>query len=589
MKRRPSHLAETLLVLLVAASLLASSTGLAQTYPWEHDSTIFHGQWFHETGSTGWFRDSHPTLADINMDGDLEVLAGATDCRLYVLDPHSGQPLPGWPQTLTAPIDSSPAVGDVDGDGRPEIVVGCGVADWWNFPQVMPGALYCFNDDGSLLWRHATDDWWNMSNHDPHPDGKTESICAAPVLADVDEDGVLEIIIGAQDGLLYVINADGVSVMADQSGNVVQEVLNQEGRWFGSIYRRDADGDGRWDEDPYGDQTPYPFGDIVPGFRGVDDDGDGTVDEFLALNVDDDEDSWAVGEPVTNLGLGDEDRWEFPFQCRDSVWPAATVADLNGDGHLEIIQSCDVSGQAPNFGQLFVIDRFANPVPGWGYEEVIEEVDALGNHFSHPGRVWGRLYRASAWNQISVGDVDHDGTPELFFGSNRTLPTQSIPFAGFLHGLNHDGSEIRDGDGDPSTWGVFALTGIDPPGTPGACRETINGSPSIGDLDGDGDLEIVAVGMGPFPGSEIGAYNGQPSAGLYAWHHDGTPVAGFPFAPHDGTGPAVSGTILVDLDGDGDLEIIYTTVGSSIEAFHHTGEPVEGAPVFLLDFQDGGG
>jgi hypothetical protein len=577
-------------ILTVALLGLALAAGArAQDYPWEHGPGIFRAEWFFEIGTSGVFRDSHPVLADVNGDGDLEVVVGATNRFLYVLDPRTGQPIPGWPQELTSPIDSSPAVGDVDGDGLPEIIVGCGVSDWGSFGGQMPGALYCFNHDGSLLWRHATDDWWDMTNHVTEPDGFTEAINSSPVLADVDSDGVLEIVIGAQDALLYVINGDGTTVYGDRDRNIVNVTTNEPGRWFGSVFRRDADNDGRWDEDPYRDQTPYPFGNQVPGFEGVDDDGDGVVDDWPAWVDDDDEDSLQPGDQHSNLNFVDEDRWEWPFQCRDSIWPPATVADLDGDGHLDIIQSADTSVHFPDFGHLYVLDRFADPLPGWGYEEMITGVNGQGVPWSRPGRVWGKSYRASTWNQISVADVDGDGALELFFGSNRTIPNPLIPDGGYLYGLNHDGTEIRDGDSDPESWGPFALTGHGIPGSPAEVRETIVGSPAIGDIDGDGDLEIVAVGNGNFPGTEEGSWTGGRSGGVYAWNHDGSLVPGYPHAPHTGSGAVFSGPSLADIDGDGDLEILYTTVGSAIEVWHHDGTPVDGAPIYLLDFDDGVG
>jgi subtilisin family serine protease len=126
-----------------------------------------------------------PVLNDIDRDGDLEVIvAGANydcsgeGCRIYVFE-SDGQLVPNWPQTTSIYAYSSPAVGDLDGDGNNEIVVSG--PNWADYGEGgLPYLLYVFNSVGDVMWT------WESNNG---------SISSYPVIADVNNDGFNEIVV----------------------------------------------------------------------------------------------------------------------------------------------------------------------------------------------------------------------------------------------------------------------------------------------------------------------------------------------------------------------------------------------------------
>jgi MYXO-CTERM domain-containing protein len=122
---------------------------------------------------------------------------------------------------------------------------------------------------------------------------------------------------------------------------------------------------------------------------------------------------------------------------------------------------------------------------------------------------------------------------------------------------------------------AFASGDIDPDEQ----RSAILASPAIADLTGDGDLEIV-----------VATEDGE----VYVWSPDGTTEAGFPVAcdpslspPADPDHPIDIGffgsPVLVDLRGDGDLEIVAAAYDGHIYAWNPDGTSVSGFPVLLSD------
>jgi hypothetical protein len=193
---------------------------------------------FHVTGSHGIWNVSTPALADMDEDGVVEIICCAPSDSIYCLN-GNGTAVPGWPVPVLdggSHFPGSPAVGDIDNDGHLEMIVQCS-----------SGRIYALNHDGTVMsgWESK----WVYSNRTfagsialadltgdgyleivipgmnsncyiyrynattlpnwPQPyasEGSTES---SPVIADLDNDGSLDIMIGSEEGRLSAWNLSG--------------------------------------------------------------------------------------------------------------------------------------------------------------------------------------------------------------------------------------------------------------------------------------------------------------------------------------------------------------------------------------------
>jgi len=128
---------------------------------------------------TGWSATA-PALYDLDGDGKLEIIASGQvhydlDTLVYVYD-YKGEILPGWPQRVAnlpyEYIAQQPAVGDLDGDGKPEIVA------------TGSQCIYAWHIDGTPV------KGWPVKAESGFYFGWLHHV----VLSDLDNDGYLEVL-----------------------------------------------------------------------------------------------------------------------------------------------------------------------------------------------------------------------------------------------------------------------------------------------------------------------------------------------------------------------------------------------------------
>jgi hypothetical protein len=146
------------------------------------DGTTYPGYPRHVPLQTVW---STPAIVDLDQDGRLDVVVGTGTHFpdpggrwVDAFDAQSRRSLPGWPVPVAGRAMTSPAVGELDGDPGLEVATGS-----------EGGFIYVFDTDGRELWR---------SCESGHPNGCFEGYGThgGIAIADVDDDGAQEVVAG---------------------------------------------------------------------------------------------------------------------------------------------------------------------------------------------------------------------------------------------------------------------------------------------------------------------------------------------------------------------------------------------------------
>jgi hypothetical protein len=419
---------------------------------------------------------STPAVGNLDSSSDLEVVVGTIGKKVYAFKPN-GSVLPGWPVTVTAEVNSSPVIGDINGDGYNDVIVGVGWQDLSN-----DGGIFAFDRFGQLL------PGWPVWTLDVNlgPNGHSDGVFATPALADLDGDGKLDVIVGTFDQYLYALRYDGTAV---------------PGAWPFFLY------DGTWSSPAVGDLDrdgdlevvigAYTHAGFPPGLPTVNGGGimwvlnsDGTVasgwPQVFDLHIDSSPalgDLDGDGDLEIVFGTGHEPGdprghkvyalhhtgtavTGWPAATGEYVWPSPALGDLDGDGAAEVVASCED-------GKLYAWNGNGTALSGWPVLPLNESC------------VNGALVGSPV-----IADLDHDGNLEVV-----------VPIGWDLVAFKKDGTFFKYGTEVQSRFRTLY---------------SIGSAPTIADIDGNGRLDVL-----------VGSAASSPSAGrLYAWELPAAAVPG---------------------------------------------------------------
>lgn len=339
------------------------------------------GVWSDIETERGWW--AAPSAGDLDGDGRLEVVAISFVEGLLAVWDGNGTLLPGWPRNTGPPAGTialgSPALGDLDGDGTLEILVHAS------------RAVYAFDRFGDEVLD---------GDGDPATDGVffyTGSSASYATVApfDFDGDGRVEVAVATRDSLFYLLD-DDATVMPG---------------------------------------FPVEFGgDLVSSPAIADLDGDSRYEMIFATGADSVE---VLRDDGTRFP-----GWPQSALMNQDFFSSPAVADLDNDGDLEI---AIVSGNTT----VHVWHHDGVPVGGFP----VRFYDDLGSSMAARG-------------SPAAGNLDDDEDLEIVFGNQ-----DGLVFALNLDGSLADGFPLRVGGGveggvllydvDADGWNELCVAGLD--------------------------------------------------------------------------------------------------------------------------------
>lgn len=436
-------------------------------------------------------------VTDINNDGSKEVVVksftwyDSIPNRIFVFD-SKGNPDPNWPYAIKNNTKSFAysgiGIGDVNNDNLYEISAIDGGGDYREFSLLTPSAK-------------PLSGW---------PKTIGGGSVYSPTIVDLDNNGYLDVIITR-------IDQGTVGLSIDAFSNTGVELpgfpyINDQ-RQFSGVSAGDLNNDS--------------YNELI----------------FTSYNLD--KGAWYITVLDHNGQIKPGGHWPVIIPQNYSYAGyrgAPVIADINGDGLLEIIftvQDTNVSFCAKN---LHVLDHNGNELAGFPVN-----LPAKG------------ITDYNFTNSVAIGDIDKDGKLEIISLMKNSLIDNY-----------HTGVIVLDSNGRiKNGWPLY----LDKTWIPQSDAPVIE--PVIGDVNNDGFPDIAFC----------------TDYGIVAFSYNAKPISGFPLYLPKGCNNTPT---LTDLNGDGNLDIIVASMidfslkKTSLYAFN-LGVPYKPAtiawPMFQHDFQ----
>jgi hypothetical protein len=414
--------------------------------------------------------------------------------------------------------------------------------------------VYVFNEDGT----EYIDGDLNPSTIEPFLSAPGALWTGPPAFGDVDGNMELEIVAASTDGRLFAWNADGSEVLDGDSNPLTDGVFYVGGPFAAppmmvdvdipiahnnivvieqssdSLYVKWIDGTGSpTTTDPVGIRAQTA---AAPALATLED-GSGTVVVAWIDTVDGiyglsfaptfqflTNASGGTGEPQVT-----EPQWSVTLGRIDAAGPVApaisppATGDLDGDGDDEVVV-------ALADGRLVIHE--GHPLGSGDDQRALQVIDLRGVNPSAP----------------ALGDVDGDGTLEIACWDGD-----------YYYLFKYNGALYTDWPRPIRTQEYLDL--------PPLFYDRLRQSPLLGDIDGDGWSEIL------YP---------DPQGVVHAFGRDGTVPAGFPRNVPDGLFATPS---IFDLDGDGELSLIACGAIAAIEGRDAVPDTLTGRRQTILSLQ----
>ena len=481
------------------------NTGNTMNPNWTENNTLFSGI---DVGS-----HSKPTFTDLDNDKDYDLIIGAGDGKLYYYENTGNREQPEWSEDNTVfegidvGLQSAPVLTDLDDDKDFDLIIG-----------ESDGNLNYYENTGNSTVPIWTENISMFSGIDV-------GIWSTPTFTDLDYDKDFDLIIGEGDGILNYYENNGTNIKPEWvKNNTMFTGIND------------------------GDQS-------IPTFTDLDDDGDldlinGEFNGYLNYYAN------TGSESTANWTKNNTILSEIKVENNSSH----AFIDLDNDGSYFFNTTKIISNNSKSYlfwvnegAKLYIEDSEINDC---GFEDVDENSMNLVIGSSD-----GKLH-----NYINIGTIDEpDWIQNDSIFSNINVGSNSNQAFG---DLDNDGDlDMVIGEGDVE-FNFYENTGTDI--DPIWSRDDsmildvfvgYSNTPTFADLDNDGDLDLT-----------IGWYSG----GMGYFQNIGTPE--FPqwlylSAMYDGVGVGnQAAPALADLDNDGDLDLAIGRYDGQLVYYKNTGD-----------------